>query len=514
MQNIVDLLTSLQNEGSPAKKIELILGWMLDGPPVEGAALLEAEAAPSQGLAVLAALGTLEADAAKISQIWTRAGLPHQQGTIALPAGMAHAELVRVHPLELRKGLTWSALVLHGAGIEEMAGEREADLLFAIQLLRDACENDRMRRRIDHETARAALFSETHDSRVPQVLPGLVPLIDSLQLPLYKCDARGVFDYASPSFLSLSGYPTLEALAQREDFFAEPGVRADELDTARAVGKVTSFPLVVKSGTGARLAIRDSVVLVGDSFFGIFFDVTGIMAANAQLKDALQIQELLNESILAGSRTLQRTQAAAIRTLARLAEHRDSETGSHLQRICEYARLLAAQVYARAPYSFQIPRGYEDDISMSVMLHDIGKVSIPDHILLKPGKLEPVEWEMMKKHTIFGWEVLHKADQELGEQSFLTLAATIALSHHEKYDGTGYPYGSKGEKIPLSARISAVADVYDALTSVRPYKEAWSHEMAVEEIGRLAGSHFDPVLVDIFSDIHGQFAQVRGQFSG
>jgi putative two-component system response regulator len=128
--------------------------------------------------------------------------------------------------------------------------------------------------------------------------------------------------------------------------------------------------------------------------------------------------------------------------------------------------------------------------------------------------LDAGEWEMMKKHTIFGWEVLHRADKEMGEQSFLTLAATIALSHHEKYDGTGYPHGSRGEKIPLSARISALADVYDALTMARPYKEAWSHQRAVEEIVRLAGIQFDPVLVEIFRDIQGQFARVRGLFPG
>jgi putative two-component system response regulator len=121
---------------------------------------------------------------------------------------------------------------------------------------------------------------------------------------------------------------------------------------------------------------------------------------------------------------------------------------------------------------------------------------------------------MMKKHTFFGWEVLHKADKELGEQSFLTLAATIALSHHERYDGSGYPNGSAGEQIPLSARISAVADVYDALTTARPYKPAWSHEQAAEEILRLGGSHFDPVLVEIFRDVNGQFADVRRQFPG
>jgi len=238
------------------------------------------------------------------------------------------------------------------------------------------------------------------------------------------------------------------------------------------------------------------------------------MAKNAELKDALQIQELLNDSIIAGTKTLQRTQGAAIRTLARLAEYRDPETGIHLQRICEYTRLMAMQVYERAPYSFRITKEKAEDISMSSMLHDIGKVSIPDHILLKPGKLDAAEWEMMKKHTVYGWEVLHKADRELGEQSFLTLAASIALSHHEHYDGTGYPNGQVGEQIHLSARISAIADVYDALTSDRPYKEAWSHEQAVAEMVEQSGSHFDPVLVDIFRDIHPEFADVRRVFPG
>ncbi len=148
------------------------------------------------------------------------------------------------------------------------------------------------------------------------------------------------------------------------------------------------------------------------------------------------------------------------------------------------------------------------------MLHDIGKVSIPDNILLKQGPLDPHEWEVMKKHTVFGWEVLHKADRELGEQSFLTLAATIALSHHERFDGSGYPHGSVADQIPLSARISAIADVYDALTSPRPYKEAWGHERATEEILAQGAGHFDPVLIDIFRDVHGLFAEVRRQFPG
>jgi response regulator RpfG family c-di-GMP phosphodiesterase len=238
------------------------------------------------------------------------------------------------------------------------------------------------------------------------------------------------------------------------------------------------------------------------------------VAANAELKDALQVQELLNDNIIAGTRALQRTQEAALRSLARLAEYRDPETGFHLQRICEYTRLLANEVHERTPYPFRITREYGEDISVSSMLHDIGKVSIPDSILLKTGRLDAEEWDLMKKHTVFGWEVLHKADRELGEQSFLTLAATIALSHHERFDGSGYPNGTVGEKIPLSARIAALADVYDALTSDRPYKAAWTHERAVDEILKESGSHFDPVLTGIFQDVHGEFAEVRRKFPG
>jgi len=251
-------------------------------------------------------------------------------------------------------------------------------------------------------------------------------------------------------------------------------------------------------------------VSLGSSFLGVLYDVTDFMAT----KDALQIQEVLNDRILDGNRELQRTQDTAIRTLARLAEYRDAETGSHLMRICEYTRLLAIQVHQKGPYAFQITRKYCDEISTSSMLHDIGKVHISDSILLKRGTLDPGERETMKKHTIYGYEVLHKADRELGQQSFLTLAASIALSHHEHFDGTGYPYGQAGDQIHLSARISAIADVYDALTSARPYKEAWEHERAVEEIVAQRGSQFDPVLIDIFQDIHESFANVRRMFPG
>ena len=515
MQDLIGLLQLLENQDNHTRKVALILDWTLQGLPVEGVALVEASAAPASGLGVCASRGSLSAVADRIAGIWSQTGLPRQEGVVALPAGLGNVDAVLVHPVNFQDGVPWSALVLHGANAEEAARTRHADLLLVSSLLRDAMENQRMKREIGREKALAAVLGEQGGKSTAIALPGLALLSDGLRLPLYMCDDAGAFLYASPAFLGLTGYPSLEALTRRKDFFADPKVRAKELQTVRAAGMVTSFLLAVNAGTGARLELHDSVISLGQSFFGAFDVTAALIGRNAELKDSLQIQELLNDSIIAGTKTLQRTKDAAIRALARLAEYRDPETGFHLQRICEYTRLLALEVHQRTPYSdYRISREYGDDMSVSSMLHDIGKVSIPDSILLKPGKLDSAEWEMMKKHTIFGWEVLHKADMELGEQSFLTLAASIALSHHEKFDGSGYPNGKAGDTIPLSGRISAVADVYDALTTARPYKEAWSHERARDEIVGQAGTHFDPVLVDIFHDVHGRFAEVRQQFPG
>jgi HD-GYP domain-containing protein (c-di-GMP phosphodiesterase class II) len=508
------LLGTLQSQEDHGTRIAAILEWTVDSLDAEGAALLELGAPPSRTVSVLASYGSLVPAADRIAALWTRNTMPREHGIVALPAGTVSRDCVLALPLDFKSGAPWIALVLHGADIDEKAKDFEGDLLLVSSLLREGVEKERMRRQIEHEKELASVLTGRDGSPPSARLPGLALLADGLGLPLYVCDAQGRFLYASPSFLALTGYPTLTALVDAQGFYVDPKARADELEVARSAGKVSSFPLAVRSGAGVRLEMHDSTVSLGDSFFGVFFDVTALMARNAELKDALQIQELLNDSIIAGTKTLQRTQGAAIRTLARLAEYRDPETGIHLQRICEYTRLLATQVFERAPYSFRITREYGDDISMSSMLHDIGKVSIPDSILLKPGKLDAGEWEEMKKHTVRGWEVLHKADRELGQQSFLTLAATIALCHHEHYDGSGYPHGRTGDQIPLSARISAIADVYDALTSARPYKEAWSHQRAVEEVLGQAGTHFDPVLVDIFRDIHGSFADVRRMFPG
>ncbi len=500
------------SSGGFAQRLDVVLSWALEELGAAGAAVLEADAIYLRGVGTAAASGSLGGDGQDFPERLSRAGLPREPGLIALPAGATGVDFLYCLPLDTDRGGPWAGLVLHGPGIEELVRGRGSEVRQAVSLLHEAIRDERTRRRSEREKALESLLGGFGRPGSPVATPGFALLTEGLLLPLYACDCDGRFIYASPGFLRLTGHATVTELAGREDFFLDPASRRDELDTARLVGKVSSIPLSIRAGHGAVLQVQDSALCLGGTILGVFFDVTGLMAANAELKDSLQVQELLNDSIIAATRTLRRPQEASSRSLARLAEFRDSETGYHLQRICEYTRILATEVHTRAPYRFRITQEYVNDITLSSMLHDIGKVSVPDSILLKPGKLTPEEWEIMKRHPRFGWEVLHKADRELGEQSFLTLAAMIALCHHERYDGTGYPDGRSAADIPLSARIATIADVYDALTSARPYKEAWSPERAREEIIAQSGSQFDPVLVEIFRDVADRFAEVRRQF--
>jgi len=206
----------------------------------------------------------------------------------------------------------------------------------------------------------------------------------------------------------------------------------------------------------------------------------------------------LEREILESQRNVQMARTATILGLAKLAEYRDKETGLHLERIRDYTKALAEELAGRPAYKGYITREYIDDIYFSSILHDIGKVGIPDSILLKPAKLTPVEFEEVKRHSVLGGDILKAVESRIKGRSFLTLGREIAYYHHEKWDGTGYPEGLKGEKIPLSARIVALADVYDALTSERPYKEAYTHERARKIIVNERGGHFDPDVVDAF----------------
>lgn len=202
------------------------------------------------------------------------------------------------------------------------------------------------------------------------------------------------------------------------------------------------------------------------------------------------------------------TQDIAIFGLAKLVESRDSDTGAHLERMAEYSRILALELSTHPVFGGYINAEYAWDIWRSAPLHDIGKVGVPDAILLKPGKLDREEWAVMQAHSVIGGDTLREIETRLHYRSFLQMGRDIAYCHHEKWNGEGYPFGLCGEEIPLSARIVALADVYDALTSKRPYKEPFSHEKATSIVLEGRGSHFDPVICDAFVRVQDAFIAV------
>ncbi len=198
--------------------------------------------------------------------------------------------------------------------------------------------------------------------------------------------------------------------------------------------------------------------------------------------------------------------------MAKLAETRDPETGLHLERIQGYCRVISERLLSKSLYPETVNRRFIDDIYATSPLHDIGKVGIPDHILLKPGRLDEEEWVIMKTHTNIGYETLKSNIDKYPKANYLKMSSQIAKSHHEKWDGSGYPDGLKGEDIPLEARILALADVYDALASERIYKAAFSHEKTKAIITQGKASHFDPTLVDVFLECEKDFAAVLEKF--
>ena len=221
-----------------------------------------------------------------------------------------------------------------------------------------------------------------------------------------------------------------------------------------------------------------------------------------------QYRDHLEQMVEERTRELSITQDATIFTVANLAETRDPETGAHIWRTQRYLRELALHLAASPKYAAVLTPLDIDLLFKSAPLHDIGKIGITDQTLLKPGKLTAEEFEEMKRHSFLGWRALSRTEQLLGSNSFLRYACEIALTHHEKWDGSGYPNGLSGEAIPLSGRLMAVADVYDALTSRRPYKMPFAHAESVSIIIADRGHHFDPAIVDTFIALESDFQQI------
>lgn len=242
--------------------------------------------------------------------------------------------------------------------------------------------------------------------------------------------------------------------------------------------------------------------------------VSAHLALKAAKDELLDRAAVLEREVEGRTQEVVAMQNVAVHAMASLAEARDNETGNHILRTKHYVRALAKALVSQGEHDATLTPAYIDRLYMSAPLHDIGKVAIPDRILQKPGKLTTEEFEVMKTHTTEGYEAICGAEKALGvDLKFFDCAKEITLYHQEKWDGSGYPEGLAGEKIPLSARLMAVADVYDALISERVYKKAFSHETAVAIIEEGRGKHFDPVLVDVFCLIADEFNSIAQQYA-
>jgi len=216
------------------------------------------------------------------------------------------------------------------------------------------------------------------------------------------------------------------------------------------------------------------------------------------------LEELVEKKV----KEISASQIATIHALVKAAESRDDDTGSHIERTAKYCRLIAEKLLEADMYKGIINESYAANIEMAAPLHDIGKIGIPDAILLKPGKLTDSEFDIMKTHAIKGYETLASIDDVYHENSFVQMGMDISKYHHEKWDGSGYMGRLSEDEIPLAARIMALSDVYDALRSKRVYKDAFTHEKSMDIISSGRGSHFDPGLVDIFLEHNEEFCAI------
>lgn len=237
------------------------------------------------------------------------------------------------------------------------------------------------------------------------------------------------------------------------------------------------------------------------------------LALSAARKALAEQNNNLEKMVQVRTEELIRTQDVAIYCLTSLVETRDNETGNHIRRTQSYIKALAEHLRHHPRFRDELTDDAITLIYKSAPLHDIGKVGIPDNILLKPGKLNAEEWEIMKLHANYGERAIRQSEEQFGSSSFLHYAKEIAYTHHEKWDGSGYPRNLKGDEIPISGRLMAVSDVYDALISRRVYKPAFDHQNAIQMIVEGRGKHFDPDVVDAFIALQDDFNAIAKRYA-
>lgn len=283
-----------------------------------------------------------------------------------------------------------------------------------------------------------------------------------------------------------------------------------ELGAVDYITKPISPPIVL-ARVAAQLSLKASADFLREKNEFLREKNEYLKEKNAFLHDK---NDFLESEVTRRTQEVSAIQDVTILVMASLAETRDAETGNHIRRTQHYVKALAEKIRTHPRFEDFLSEHNIQMLFKSAPLHDIGKVGIPDRILLKPGRFTPEEFEIMKTHTTLGRDAIAHAEASLGTRvEFLTMAKDIALFHQEKWDGSGYPAGLRGEAIPISARLMALADVYDALISRRVYKEGMSHEKAVDIIAQGRGRHFDPDLVDSFLAMQGEFHAIALRYA-
>jgi PAS domain S-box-containing protein len=330
-------------------------------------------------------------------------------------------------------------------------------------------------------------------------------ILENIHEGYYEVDIHGNFTFVNKAVCSIMGYREDEILGMNNQAYMDKQNAAKILAVYNKIFKTgepiegVEFELTRKDGKKRNLVSAVSLVCSEDGqpmgYRGIVSDVTGKKTLERELDTQMK--------------RAQNAQQVTIMGLAKLSEYRDNDAGSHLERMREFSKIIAQELSSHNKYKGYITEKYIEDIYQSSILHDIGKVGIPDSVLLKPGRLTPEEFEVIKHHSRLGGDALSEIESKIEGESFLTLAKEIAYFHHERWNGKGYPNGLSGGDIPLSARIVALADVYDALTSKRVYKEAFSHEDAIKIIVSERGRQFDPDVVDAFMARNKEFVNIR-----
>ena len=340
-----------------------------------------------------------------------------------------------------------------------------------------------------------------------QSAAGLFELLENVvpELILLDIEMPEVDGYEAMKRLKADGrYSDIPVIFLTSLDDADSEMEGFDLGAVDYVTKPFSGPLLLKRISNQLLIVQQRNELLANQE-RLLANQAELLANQAALKD---YAENLEQKVKEKTAEVMDLQNAILATVADLVEFRDELTGGHIARTQRYLQLIIDEMIRESIYSDEVSKWSMDFFQPAAQLHDVGKIGISDSILNKPGKLDADEIEIMKTHVTIGVDAIERIMSETREHVFLNHALLITGTHHEKWDGTGYPVGLRGLNIPIEGRLMAIADVYDALISVRPYKKAFSHDEACKIIEDSAGTHFDPVLVDLFINVEDQFALI------